>query len=81
MQLIEPVSSLSEEERENFDFTSGAMASRQWDVFDDQGRYLGPLMMPLRFQPIQFRGDAIYGIQRDELDVQYVVKLRVDGLE
>ena len=77
VQLIEPVSSLSDEERENFDFTSGTMASRNWDVFDDQGRYLGVLAMPLRFQPVEFRGDEIYGVQRDELDVQYVVKLRV----
>jgi hypothetical protein len=79
VQLIEPVSSLSAEERENFDFTSGSMGSRNWDVFDDQGRYLGVLAMPLRFQPVEFRGDEIYGVQRDELDVQYVVKLRVGG--
>jgi hypothetical protein len=79
VQMISPVSSLSEEERESFDFTSGTMASRNWDVFDDQGRYLGVLAMPLRFQPVEFRGDEIYGVQRDELDVQYVVKLRVGG--
>jgi hypothetical protein len=79
VQLIEPISSLSEEERESFDFASGSMASRYWDVFDDQGRYLGQLTMPLRFQPVEFRDNEIYGIQRDELDVQYVVKLAVSG--
>jgi len=77
VQLFQPISTLSEEERASFDFQSGAMGSRQWDVFDDQGRYLGALLMPLRFQPVEFRGDEIYGVQRDELDVQYVVKLRV----
>jgi hypothetical protein len=81
VQLIEPVSSLSDEERESFDFQSGSIGSRQWDVFDHEGRYLGPLMMPLRFQPVEFRGNEIYGIQRDELDVQYVVKLAVGGVE
>lgn len=78
VQLIEPLANLSEEERENFDFASGSAASRQWDVFDDQGRYQGVLMMPAGFQPVEFRGNEIYGIQRDELDVQYVVKLTVE---
>ena len=78
VQQIEPLANLTEEERENFDFTSGSAASRQWDVFDDQGRYLGLLMMPVGFQPVEFRGNEIYGIQRDDLDVQYVVKLVVE---
>jgi hypothetical protein len=76
VQQIDPLANLSEEERENFDFTS-AGGSPRWDVFDDQGRYLGVMMMPEDFQPIRFRGNEIYGVQRDELDVQYVVKLRV----
>ena len=53
------------------------MGSREWDVFDDQGRYLGQVTMPLRFQPVKFVGHDVYGIQRDELDVQYVVKLAI----
>jgi hypothetical protein len=53
--------------------------SRTWDVFDAEGRYLGVVNMPLRFQPVRFLGNVIYGIQRDELDVQYVVKLQVVG--
>jgi hypothetical protein len=77
VQLLQPISNLTEEERGSFDFQSGAMGSRQWDVFDDRGRYLGALSMPLRFQPVEFRGDEIYGVQRDELDVQYVVKLTI----
>jgi hypothetical protein len=53
------------------------IGSRDWDVFDAEGRYLGVVTMPIRFQPVRFLGDKIYGIQRDELDVQYVVVLRV----
>jgi hypothetical protein len=53
------------------------LGSRAWDVFDADGRYLGVVDMPLRFQPVRFLGNAIYGIQRDELDVQYVVKFQV----
>jgi len=77
VQRIEPLSDLTEEEREGLDITSGLMAGREWDVFDGEGRYLGAITMPLRFQPVQFRGNEIYGIQRDELDVQYIVKLVV----
>jgi len=75
VQRIEPLSSLTEAEREALDITSGAMAGRDWDVFDAEGRYLGVVTMPLKFQPIQFRGSEIYGTQSDELDVQYLVKL------
>jgi hypothetical protein len=77
VQRIEPLSNLTEEEREGLDITSGLMAGREWDVFDGEGRYLGAITMPLRFQPVQFRGNEIYGVQRDELDVQYIVKLTV----
>jgi 6-bladed beta-propeller len=75
VQRIEPLSALTDEEREALDITSGAMAGRDWDVLDAEGRYLGVVTMPLKFQPIQFRGNEIYGTQSDELDVQYVVKL------
>lgn len=81
VQMVQPLASLSDEEQESFDFASGSMGSRQWDMFDEQGRYLGALMMPLRFQPVEFRGNEIYGIQRDDLDVQYVVKLEVGRVE
>ena len=42
-----------------------------------EGRFLGVVSMPPKFQPRLFVGDAIYGVQRDELDVQYVVRVRV----
>lgn len=51
-----------------------------WDVFDGDGRYLGVVAMPTRFQPRLFRDDKIYGVWRDELDVQYVTRLRIVGI-
>jgi hypothetical protein len=36
---------------------------------------------PHRFQPVTFEGDLVYGIWRDEFDVQYVRVMRVVGLE
>jgi hypothetical protein len=53
------------------------MGSADWDVFDAEGRFLGVVRMPERFQPMRFEGDRIYGVQRDELDVQYVVVLNL----
>jgi hypothetical protein len=77
VQLVQPISTLTPEEQEGYDLMAGSLGSRRWDVFDGEGRYQGVLEMPIKFQPIRFRGDKIYGIQRDEMDVQYVVVLDV----
>ena len=36
--------------------------------------------MPDRFQAIRFVANNVYGVWRDDLDVQYVMKLRITGL-
>ena len=64
----------AEIERYNFIEDFGA---RDWDVFDREGRFLGQVAMPARFQPRLFVEDVIYGVARDDLDVQYVVRVRV----
>jgi hypothetical protein len=46
-------------------------------VFDSDGIFLGEVAMPERFQPALFDGDALFGIQLDELDIQSVVRLRL----
>ena len=53
------------------------IGSRDWDVFDPTGRFLGVVTMPPRFTPRIILGGKIYGIWRDDLDVQYVVRLRI----
>ena len=57
--------------------TAGMVASTKWQVFGPDGHYLGEVKLPPRFRPIRSVGDRIYGIAWDELDVQYVVRLRV----
>lgn len=52
-----------------------------WDVFDRSGRFLGVVTMPDRFAPRVVVDDRIYGVWRDDLDVQYVMRLRVIGTE
>jgi len=79
VQHIQPASELSDEEFENFDPMQDTGAP-DWDVFDAAGRYLGVITMPRRFSPRTIRGDRIYGVWRDDLDVQYVVRLRVVGI-
>lgn len=52
------------------------------DVFDPVGRYLGRvptgLAVPHNPRPV-IRGDHFYAVVRDDLDIQYVARLRVDG--
>ncbi len=51
--------------------------SDDWDVFDPEGRYLGVMTMPERFTPLRVTDDAFWGVQRDEFDVQSVVRFRL----
>lgn len=51
------------------------LAAPDWDVFDAQGRLLGMITLPDRFNGMRVVGKSIYGVQRDELDVQHVVRL------
>jgi hypothetical protein len=55
------------------------MGGTTWDVFDDQGRFLGPVELPDRFTARYFVGEHIYGVWRDDFDVEYVMRLRVVG--
>jgi hypothetical protein len=59
------------------DFNPQDMGSPNWDVFDAEGRYLGEVRLPDRFTPFRFVDNALYGVARDELDVQHVARLRV----
>lgn len=51
--------------------------SRDWEVFAEDGRFLGTVSFPPRFRPLRWRGDDVYGVRRDDLDVPYVVRLRL----
>jgi len=76
---VQPVQSpgdLSEDDMARYNFAEDFGASG-WEVFDAEGRFLGIVEMPPRFQPRTFRDDMIYGVWRDDLDVQYVLRLRV----
>jgi len=79
VQHLRPPASVTEEEMETYDLAQD-IGARDWDVFDREGRYLGVVTMPPRFAPRVVRDDQVYGVWRDDLDVQYVVRLNVLGL-
>jgi hypothetical protein len=64
----------------------GAMPERTWfepvafDVFEPDGRYLGMVRAPRGFAtypaPV-IRGDTIWAVQEDELEVPYVVRFHI----
>ncbi len=74
-----PPSEMSETEVNSLNYPRGEWAAREWDVLDADGRLLGVVTMPHLFSPKLFRGDKIYGIWREELEVQHVLRLRVVG--
>jgi len=52
------------------------------DVFDPEGRYLGQLRTAVPLQPMPspvVRGDALYALVTDDLDVPYVARFRIEG--
>jgi hypothetical protein len=82
VQQVRPVSDLTPEEVEN----EGAVwpwpyGSTKRDVFDSEGRYLGIVDLPKQLGGrVRFYGDRLYGVWEDELDVQYLVVMQIDGL-
>lgn len=54
--------------------------TRAWDVFDERGHYLGPMVppVPIKTEPFPvFGAGTVTGVTEDELGVQYIVRLRV----
>lgn len=53
----------------------------RFHIFDPDGRYLGEVRSetPVVPYPIKFREGHLYGVTRDEFDVPYVVRLRIEG--
>jgi len=75
VQRVDPESTLDEVTME--DLQAGRWGSPSWDVFDGDGAYLGVVEMPAGFTPMRFVDDRLYGVHRDELEVQRVVRLRL----
>jgi len=66
------------EKAESFDAQD--VGAPTWDVFDEDGRYLGVIRFPDRYRPVRYVGGHFLGIWRDEMDVQYVMVLEPGGV-
>ena len=53
------------------------LGSLTWDVFDGEGRYLGPVRVPYPIRLLRTFGDHIVGVTRGQFDEDRVVRLRV----
>jgi hypothetical protein len=80
VQHVRPISQLSSEEQENFGLAPDPPGTQDWDVFDREGRYLGIVTLPQRFDFRRVLRDKVYGIWEDELDVQHLMVLQIDQL-
>ncbi len=79
VQRVGIPSDMTDDERENWNPMLD-QGSDDWDVFDADGRYLGVVTMPDRFSAFSLKGDLLYGVWRDEFEVQYVKVYRITGL-
>jgi hypothetical protein len=48
-----------------------------WDVFEEDGDYLGAVAVPPRTELRAARGDTVWAVQRGDSDEEYVVRFRV----
>jgi len=78
VQKIRSARDMAEGAEEGFEFDAQDIGSPEWEVFDVEGRFMGVVVLPEGFQPVNVKGDLLYGVWRDELDVQYIMRLRVN---
>ena len=69
---------MAEGAEEGAEFDAQDIGSPEWEILDAEGRYMGVVTLPEKFRPVNVKDDHIYGVWSDELDVQYVVRLRVN---
>jgi hypothetical protein len=81
LRRIRPISDMSPEEKEALNFNRRPRPGTGFDVFDDQGRYLGVVEAPLEMPLGLLFGDRMFGIMKDEFDVEYVQTWHIEGLD
>jgi hypothetical protein len=52
-----------------------------YDVFEADGRYVGQVRVADRFTPYVMRAEQVWGVERDELGVEYVARYRITPQE
>ena len=62
---------------EEYRSPSDSSGAARWTAHDREGRWLGVVSLPARFTPYIIEGDRLVGVQRNTLDVETVVVLRI----
>jgi hypothetical protein len=47
-------------------------APERWTIFEPDGRIRGLVDLPAQFRPLHVDGDTVFGVFRDDLDVEYI---------
>jgi len=81
LRTIRPIRDMSPEELELLDNSRSPRPGPGFDVFDGRGRYLGVVEVPLELPLSILIGDRLFGIMKDELDVEYVQIWRIEGMD
>lgn len=55
------------------EWTRDGQTARRWSVVDERGVWLGDMMLPEGFRLLSVRSDRLVGVEKDELDTEYVV--------
>jgi hypothetical protein len=76
---VQRVRTAAQVEATGGEFSAQDIGGSTFDVFDADGRYLGEMELPGKFQPMRAVGDRFYGVFRDDLDVQHVMVVGVAG--
>lgn len=74
VQHAKDMSRIGPSDLEGFDVR--AIGDNSYDVFDPEGRFLGVITTPRGFEPLRSDDDYVYGVGRDDMGVQHVIRLR-----
>jgi 6-bladed beta-propeller len=74
---VQRMGPLADTEPDALFFSGGLLGGSVWEVHDAAGAWYATVEVPRRFRVTRVRDSTVIGVQRDDLDVERVVVLRV----
>lgn len=81
LRRVLPIRDMTPEQVEALTFSASVRPAAGYDVFDRQGRYLGIVEVPYEMPFGLLDGERMFGIVRDELEVEYLRIYRIEGMD
>ena len=81
LRRVLPIRDMTPEQVEALNNSMSVRPAPGFDVFDGQGRYLGIVKVPDEMPLGLLNGDRMFGIVKDELDVEYLRIYRIEGMD